>query len=100
WAALRRILIAITHLTRTVSARDRPGGVDQPDVAERLGEVPQELAAVRIDLFGQQPDIVRIDGRRLERGGRSIDLTCERPCLREPERAQEKRAFLTVEAIG
>jgi hypothetical protein len=35
-----------------------PGGVDEADVAERLREVPDHLAAAGIDLLGQQADIV------------------------------------------
>ena len=37
-----------------LSFGDRPGGVDQADVAERLGEVAEQLAGRRVDLLGEQ----------------------------------------------
>src|SRR5689334_20545392 len=37
---------------------DGPRGVDQPDVAERLREVPDHLTSGRVDLLGQRADIV------------------------------------------
>src|SRR5690242_5586414 len=40
-----------------------PRGVDQPDVAERLREVPDHLTAGRVDLLGQQADIVMVSDR-------------------------------------
>src|SRR2546423_11116605 len=39
---------------------DGPRRVDQPDVAERLREVAEELARAFVDLLGQQPDIVGV----------------------------------------
>jgi len=37
---------------------DGPGGVDEPDVAEGLGEVAGQLTGGRVDFFGQQAGIV------------------------------------------
>src|SRR5215207_6145014 len=45
---------------------DRPGRVDQPDVAEGLREVAQQLAGVRVDLFRQQSNVVDERDRPVE----------------------------------
>jgi hypothetical protein len=78
---------------------DGPRGVDQPDVAERLREVPDHLAAGRVDLLGQEADIVDSGHGTLERRGGGLDLTGQRLRLRQPERAQQERPLLTGEAV-
>src|SRR5262249_44738717 len=37
---------------------DRPGGVDEADMAERLREVADQFSAGRVDLLGQQAHVV------------------------------------------
>jgi hypothetical protein len=54
---------------------DRPGRVDEADVAERLREVADQLARLGIDLLGEQSDVVdeadrALEGRRAPRPGR------------------------------
>src|SRR2546422_1864439 len=51
---------------RQLRLRDRPRCVDQPDVAEGLGEVPQQLARGLVDLLGQQAHVVGEGDRALE----------------------------------
>jgi hypothetical protein len=67
-------------------------------VAERLREVPGHLAAGRVDLLGQQADIVDGGHGTLERRGGGLDLSGQR--LRQPERAQQERPLLTGQAVG
>ncbi len=53
-----------------VGLRNGPGRVDEPDMAEGLGEIAQEFSAVGIDLLGEQADVVDERGRPLEDGAR------------------------------
>ena len=46
--------------------RDGPGRVDEPDVAEGLGEIAQELSADGIDLLSKQTDVVDEGGGTFE----------------------------------
>src|SRR5438270_2092438 len=73
---------------------DRPRRVDQPDVAEGLGEVAEQLARVGIDLFGEQAEIVAEPDGRLERVAGPVELTGHRLGLGQPERAEKERALL------
>jgi hypothetical protein len=43
-----------------ISRFEVPGGGDQTHVAERLREVPEQLAGAWVDLLGHQPDIVHL----------------------------------------
>src|SRR4051812_39521223 len=45
---------------------DGPGGVDEPDVAERLREVAEQLTAPGVDLLRQQAHVVGVRGGSLE----------------------------------
>jgi hypothetical protein len=51
------------------------------------GEVPDHLAAGRVDLLGQQADIVDGGHGTLERRGGGLDLAGQRLRPRQPERA-------------
>jgi hypothetical protein len=37
-----------------------PGGVDEPDVAEGLGEVAEQFTGGRVDFLGEQVDVVEV----------------------------------------
>src|SRR5271165_6752442 len=78
---------------------DGPGGVDQPDVAERLGEVADHLAAARVDFLGQQADVVDRRHGPLEGGGGRAELPGQRLSLCQPECAQQEGALLPGQAV-
>src|SRR4051794_26542704 len=78
---------------------DGPGGVDEADVAEGLGEVSEELSAAGVDLLGEQAHVVAVaDGGR-ERAAGGADLAGQRLGLRQPEGAEEERALVALEAV-
>ena len=76
---------------------DRPRGVDQADVAEGLGKVAEELARLRVDLFGEETDVVHVARRTREGLVRTVEVADERKRLREPKRAQEEGALAGLE---
>src|SRR5215831_11424972 len=78
---------------------DCPGGVDQPDVAERLREVADHLAAAGVDLLGEQADVVDRRHRPLECRRGLVYLTGQRLGLGEPEGAQQEGALLPRQAV-
>src|SRR5438552_7134483 len=78
---------------------DRGRGVDEPDVAERLREVPEQLTGRRVDLLREQADVVHVRGGPLERGPGALHLPRHRLRLCEPERAEEERALLSRKPI-
>ena len=45
---------------------DRPGGVDETDMCEDLGEVAEQSCAVRGDLLGEQAHVVGAGGEPWE----------------------------------
>src|SRR6266511_2586244 len=79
---------------------DRPGGVDQADVAERLWVVADHLGAADVDLLGQQADVVGVGGRPLEGRPCPVDLAGQRLRLGEPEGAQQEGALLALQPVG
>jgi hypothetical protein len=83
----------------TLRLRDRPGGVDQPDVAERLAEVAEQVAGIRVELLGEQADVVEVAGGSLEHGAGPPGLAGRGERLRRQERAQQERALLAGQAV-
>src|SRR5271157_2918286 len=79
--------------------RNGPGRVDEPDVAEGLGEVAQELSTGGIDLFSEQADVVDEGGGAFEDGAGPSWLSGPGQRLGQPEGAQKKRAFLAFEPV-
>src|SRR5438105_1820552 len=73
---------------------DRAGGVDEREVAEPLREVAEQLARARVDLLGEEADVVRVWEYEFHRLGRLVDATETRERLDDPERACDERAFL------
>src|SRR5438034_126369 len=55
--------------------------------------------AGRVDLLGQQADIVDGGHGTLERRGGGLDLAGQRLCLRQQERAQQEGPLRTGEAV-
>src|SRR5690606_395551 len=74
-------------------------GVDQRYVSERLGEVPEELARARIDLFAVQPDVVRVPEHALEDAFAALDVAREDQRIREPEGADREYALAARQAV-
>jgi sulfate permease, SulP family len=75
---------------------DGPGGVDQADMAERLREVADHLAAAHVDLLGQQAYVVDRCHGPLEGRGGLVHLPGQRLRLCQPECAQQERTFLAL----
>src|SRR5512144_3218354 len=73
------------YVRKLLGLRDRPGGVDQADVAECLREVAQQLSGSRVDLLGQQADIVAVGDRAFEDLHRLVDLPGQGEGVGQPE---------------
>src|SRR3954453_11353603 len=80
--------------------RDRPRGVDQADVAEGLGEVAEQLSRRRVDLLGEQAEVVAVAGRGLEDLAGPVGPAGERERLGEPESAEEESAPLARQPVA
>lgn len=63
-------------------------------MADRLRDVAERVAGPRIDLLGEQADVVRRRGGTLEDGLGALDAAGARVALREPERGEQERAVL------
>jgi len=72
---------------------DGGAGVDQSEVAQRLREVAEERTRRRVDLLGEQPDVVLVGQELLEERGSLVDVAAARERLDEPERTGDERAF-------
>ena len=64
--------------------------VHESDVCERLREVAEEGAAVNVDLFRKEPEIVGSSDKRLEDVARLVLSSSEGQRLDEPEAAGKK----------
>ena len=69
-------------------------------MTEGLREVPELLARPRVDLLGQQAEVVRAAGELVEERLRAVDLARLREAGDEPERAEDERALLAAQAVG
>src|SRR5690242_4878219 len=78
---------------------DGPGRVHQPDVAEGLGEVAEQLTRRGIDLLGEQADVVDVADGALEDLPGSVDAVRQGQRLGEPERAEQEGALLPGETV-
>ena len=84
---------------RVLVLAKRERRVDQPDVGERLREVAERGAGVRVDLLGEEPDVVGVVEQPLERrrcaatspprAGTRLPRSCR--CRRRPRRAAARR---------
>ena len=77
---------------------NRPGCVDQPDVAESLGEVAQQLPAGGVDFLGEQADVVDEGDGPFEDGAGPRWLTGKGQGLGQPEGAQQEGPFFAPRA--
>src|SRR4051794_15947308 len=79
---------------------DRPRGVHEPDVTERLWEVPEQLTRMPIDFLREETDVVYVADGGLESGPCRVDVSGERLAFRQPERAQQEGSLLAFEPVG
>src|SRR3954447_21866649 len=82
-----------------VGADDVHDGVDQREVGERLREVAEVAARVRVDLLGEEPERRRVREQALAHRPRPRALADLGQRAHEPERADDARALLTDEAV-
>jgi hypothetical protein len=75
-------------------ALELDGGVDEAHVAEGLREGAQLLAAVGVDLLGEEADVVGPAKQLLEEIASTLDLAGEDEIVDEPERADDECAFV------
>ena len=68
-------------------------------MAERLGEIPEQSLGARLDLLGQQAEVIRSLRMCNEDLLRFVDAPRHRQDLGEPESAQHERALFTAHAI-
>jgi len=73
---------------------DGPRGVDQPDVAECLGKVTELLAGLRVDLLGEQADVVDVPHGSVEHVAGLTAPTVGGENLGEPECAEQEGALV------
>src|SRR6476646_1163064 len=66
---------------------------------ERLGKIPEKLSGSRVDLFREEAQVVAVREQPFEELARALRLAAARKALDEPERADEKRAFVTADAV-
>ena len=66
---------------------------------ERLREVSEQLAGRRIDLLGEQSDVVAMRDEPLEEVTSLLLLAASREALGEPERADEEGALVPADAV-
>src|SRR5436190_24302269 len=72
-------------------AVDLRGRGDEADVAERLREVAEQLAARRVDLLRDQAEVVRVADEPVEQLLGPLDLARLRERRDEPEGADHER---------
>src|SRR4029453_2079403 len=68
-------------------------GVDDAHMTEGLREVAKQFAGHRIDLLGQQPDIVGVLEQVLVQLAAALNLASQYQVVDQPEAAQHERAF-------
>src|SRR5206468_8021812 len=73
---------------------DFPGGRDQADVTEGLGEVAEQLVVRCVDLLRQQAELVRVARELVEERFCALQLTRLREAGHEPERAVHEGSLL------
>src|SRR5438046_1328001 len=78
---------------------DGPRRVDEADVTERLREVAEQFPGRRVDLLGEQSQVVAVADGSLEHGPRPVGLAGAGEGFGEPERAEEEGALLAREPV-
>src|SRR5450759_1199624 len=78
---------------------DCPGGVHEPNVAEGLREVAEQLARLGIDFLGQQPEIIAVTDGALEHLAGAPRLVRQRHGMGQPEGAQQEGSLPALQAV-
>ena len=68
-------------------------------MAERLRKVAEQLAAGRVDLLGEQTDVVGVTRRALERCPGTPDVAGQGQRLCQPEGTEQERPLGALESI-
>lgn len=76
--------------------QQRERGIDQPDMAEPLREVAQRRAVARVDLFGEQADVVRAGEQLLEALRCPGEVAGLRLTFDRPEGADGERSLVRL----
>src|SRR5207249_2530387 len=84
------------HLAAPARLLDRLRRVDEREVAERLGQVAQEVAVRGVDLLRVQAYIVGQADQLVHRRGGLVDAADARERLDDPEGAREEGALLLL----
>ena len=66
---------------------------------ERLREVPERRAGLRVDLLGEQADVVRVGEERSKRPGGPSEVPAAGQALDRPEAADAEGALARREAV-
>ncbi len=112
--ALGNVLVCCAQPRTTSSSISRTARRSRPASASEMaqaaltrpmwlnawGKLPKQLAVDRVDLFGEQADVVDERGGPFEHGARPVGLARHRQGLGEPEGAEQEGAFLAVEAVA
>ena len=83
----------------SVQKPKRGRGVDQRDVGERLGIVAQQASRLRIELLGEQAELVRPAGHVVEQLAGLVVPAVQGEGLDQPVRAREERSLLSLERV-
>ena len=86
-------------LLAPLGACQRQGSEDHADMREGLREVAQLTAVFRIDLLGEQSEIVRQRDHVLEHFSRGVDVATADEVVDGPERADAERALARRQAV-
>lgn len=93
----------VAGMSRSTSATlrvgDGLGGIDQTDVGEGLGEVPDELARGPVDLLREQPDVVGEAGHGGKGLPRRLEVAGEGESVGQPVGADPEAGFLATQAV-
>src|SRR3712207_5860904 len=73
--------------------------VDEPDVRERLREVPEGRAGVGVYLLGEEAHVVRVSEQLLEGSGGSFDVAAASHAFYRPEAAETECSLTGREPV-
>src|SRR5688572_20456131 len=101
WCSIRVALLApLAILGRAAAALQVSRCVDQADVREGLGEVPEMTPRGGVVLFREESDVVAKGQQPLENLLGLVVLSLKREDVRQPERAEQKYAFTGRQAVN
>src|SRR5204862_6964487 len=89
----------VAQRARSLPLGGRESRLEVGGMAERLREVAQHLAALRVVLLREEPEAVGGRDRSIEHLSRLVEAALAREALGEPEGARHERALLHPEAV-